>query len=295
METEASKDEAGSPPIKPFSWIKDPRSQFRRSISSVPQTVYDIITISGENDGEKECLARVRERSMAIYKETDLVPGEYEGGDVVWECSIDLCRYLCRNNVLIHGSVLELGCGHGLPGIWVLKEAWKRGDNQTTVCLTDFNEFVLDSTMSNIVLNVEAKDESSDEYVEWMVQHAPLGSGDWNELSKLLSSTTNCDACLPSGLPSDGLFDCIMAAETTYSRAAAIDTARFVIRHLKTGTGVAYIATKRYYFGVGGGSDAFREGIQSHAKSEEEFQIETVQVYDNGVGNIRELLRVTRR
>jgi predicted nicotinamide N-methyase len=36
----------------------------------------------------------------------------------VWECSIDLCRYLLECDVPVKGfRVLELGCGAGLPGI----------------------------------------------------------------------------------------------------------------------------------------------------------------------------------
>ena len=29
----------------------------------------------------------------------DLVKGEYEGGGTIWECSIDLVRYLVENNI----------------------------------------------------------------------------------------------------------------------------------------------------------------------------------------------------
>ena len=52
------------------------------------------------------------------------------GGFKLWECAIDLAAYLCRTWAIEHLSrdfeqaqthgrqkVLELGCGHGLPGI----------------------------------------------------------------------------------------------------------------------------------------------------------------------------------
>jgi hypothetical protein len=77
------------------------------------------------------------------------------------------------------------------------------------------------------------------------------------------------------------------------------------------------IATKRYYFGVGGGVDAFRRAcgsqnddkvhVQLQPQQEQDYQddsshhhhhvrrrlhVETAQVYDNGTGNIRELLKV---
>ena len=67
-------------------------------------------------------------------------------------------------------------------------------------------------------------------------------------------------------------------------------------RHLRHDTGVALIASKRYYFGVGGGTDAFRAACRIAVDdSETDLQVETLQVYDNGSGNIRELLQVKVR
>ena len=38
----------------------------------------------------------------------------YEGGMKIWECSIDLVKYLSETVVDLHGNkVLELGCGAG--------------------------------------------------------------------------------------------------------------------------------------------------------------------------------------
>jgi len=92
----------------------------------------------------------------------------------------------------------------------------------------------------------------------------------------------------------DGKFDMILAAETTYSSQASSDVANLLIKHLKVNTGVAFIATKRYYFGVGGGSDAFKAALSSASASltNVKFNVETVMVYDNGASNIRELLKV---
>jgi hypothetical protein len=97
----------------------------------------------------------------------------------------------------------------------------------------------------------------------------------------------------PAAVPPSGLFDFILAAETTYSETAAIETANIIARHLKPATGTAYIATKRYYFGVGGGTSCFCEALKR--QTEHRFDIEILQVYDNGVSNIRELLLVRCR
>jgi len=46
------------------------------------------------------------------------------GGLKVWECTNDLVEYISNGNALginSHTCVLEVGCGHGLPGIHALR------------------------------------------------------------------------------------------------------------------------------------------------------------------------------
>ena len=54
---------------------------------------------------------------------TDLVPGQYEGGLKIWECSEDLVSFLTQTRVagLEGRRVLELGCGAALPGLLAFK------------------------------------------------------------------------------------------------------------------------------------------------------------------------------
>uniref|UniRef100_A0A7S0CBI4 Uncharacterized protein n=1 Tax=Proboscia inermis TaxID=420281 RepID=A0A7S0CBI4_9STRA len=84
-------------------------------------------------------------------------------------------------------------------------------------------------------------------------------------------------------------FNIVLASETTYTIQSCNQTALLLRRHLKPQAGVAYVATKRYYFGVGGGSDAFRE-----AATKLQLRVDVAGVYDDGKSNIRELLKVTR-
>lgn len=52
---------------------------------------------------------------------SDLLSGVYEGGLKVWECTFDLLNYLEGEGVCFGGaSVLDLGCGAGLLGIFAL-------------------------------------------------------------------------------------------------------------------------------------------------------------------------------
>jgi hypothetical protein len=295
---------------------------------------------------------------------TDIDTHVYEGGGKVWECSCDLVQYLAAAAASAGSStersrddndpdddrqglhqcrighvgdetfyVLELGCGHGLPGCYLLREALaearrrrRRNKNNTAavvVVFTDYNESVLlDATISNIVLNCHQEDDNYDKdslaaettpiregdchdaddedaagdkvpVEDVVLEHLVLGSGDWLDMSQQLlnvSSSSSSSSSPTSKLPVDGKFDLIVAAETTYTELAARETAMLLYRHLRPNSGLALVATKRYYFGVGGGVDAFRMYAERLYDS---FVIETVDVVDNGSGNIREVLRVT--
>ena len=63
--------------------------------------------------------------------------GVYEGGRELWECAIDLVEWLAAHR-RPSGTVLELGCGRGLPGLWCLK----RGAQQ--VVFSDYDADVLE-------------------------------------------------------------------------------------------------------------------------------------------------------
>ena len=296
--------------------------------------------------------------------DTDLIPGIYEGGLKVWECSLDLCRHLAEEMVRLEqpnqgegsaaadanddddglstnndvyralsrtGKTMELGCGHGLPACLVLRELRKRwaeneesnnsaaggnagGIGGYSVLFSDYNEFVLrDATVPNVILNMDSDRPCPNDANEWGKVKGCVAcvSGDWMDLSSrlqagsILSNTSsaaggdggeNDASTMP--LRDDGRFDLILAAETTYTPESAKDTAELLGRHLRVNTGVGLVATKRYYFGVGGGADAFRRAaasvvVKAGLPGEEvgcELQVETVKSYDTGVG--RDLLRV---
>lgn len=296
-----------------FQLIKniEPRFSDRRNIG------LDYVTIdlnSGQESSTDispllQVCSNVGTRSDGILQDinrqnTDLLPGVYEGGLKVWECSIDLCRHLALHcdELLAEGSkILELGCGHALPSCFLLREGLLRNRNMM-VMLTDYNDFVLEGvSLSNIVLNTRelVNTEKLDSVIS---ERIVVGAGDWMSMSNQLSSGVLQDEDL--SLPQDGRFDVILAAETAYSTESAKETAVLLARHLKRGSGIGLVACKRYYFGVGGGSDAFRQAAASQriTASDEEsstsegveyrLTVETLKVYDNGAGNIRELLQI---
>lgn len=237
----------------------------------------------------------------------DLVPAVYEGGLKVWESSMDLVRYmheepdaalsLLNSLAQIPNSdnnrrlkFLELGCGHGLPSCYILRLAAHLGLlEKIQMVLADYNDFVLtDALVSNIVLNMANSSVGGQEVSSAdLAKCLQFGSGDW------------------FGLLDEHMLhqvDWIAAAETLYSVEAAKETAYLISRLLRPETGQAWVASKRYYFGVGGGVDAFctaAESItvdnvlsESNENIRYKLDVETVQVCDNGNANIRELLLV---
>ena len=302
-----------------FKWIQNETSGLthKEFLQNKKSTGESISLMHGIQDGRGagtgrspiNHVLRVQEESSSFQnRNIDLVPGVYEGGLKVWECSIDLCRYFLRKNVLIEGHILELGCGHGLPSIWLLKQAISRSSQKPVDCFvtfSDYNEFVIrDVTIPNVAINIRDSyfggTDSMDRtnmMEQLLNKNVAFGSGDWLVMSDLLlgknTDPVSLDQPLYPALPRNGLFDCILASETTYSENSTIETAELLSRHLKPGTGIAYISSKRYYFGVGGGTKCLCESLRK--QKTHEFHIEILEVYDNGAGNIRELLLVKSR
>jgi len=104
----------------------------------------------------------------ALLQKSDLIPQVYEGGLKIWECSVDLVRFLLSDHVEFRDrKVLELGCGAGLPGIFAHSQG-------AAVDFQDYNWEVIDFiTITNVLLNTvfthilddekkQQSDESSD-------------------------------------------------------------------------------------------------------------------------------------
>lgn len=72
---------------------------------------------------------------VAEKEHSDLVPGIYEGGAKIWECTHDLLNYMAYNfdeDEWPLNKVLDLGCGSGLIGLF----AFLRGS------MVDFHDYV---------------------------------------------------------------------------------------------------------------------------------------------------------
>ena len=184
------------------------------------------------------------------------------GGFKVWECSIDLCQYLvdlyqldsavpdgnaneeedwnhttCKQ--LQGKSVLELGCGQGLPGILCLHQGARN------VVFQDFNEEVLRSvTHPCVQKNVSSRKEVFDRVDRYV-------SGDWTTCSDVLGKHE---------------FDLILTAETIYEPKSVAPLLDLLEWCLNPNTGLVLVAAKVYYFGVGGGIAPFEEAVRNQGK-----------------------------
>lgn len=109
-----------------------------------------------------------------LDNELDIISGKYEGGLKIWECSYDLTNYLLSqvDFEVNRKDAIEIGCGHGFPGISALKLGFEH------VIFSDLNDEVLrEVTWKNILLNCSG---------EW--DRAECFSGNWLSLSDMLSS-----------------------------------------------------------------------------------------------------------
>lgn len=181
------------------------------------------------------------------YK-SDLIPGTYEGGYKLWECTIDLLEYLNKNTILFNQkSVLDLGCGTGLLGIFTLISGAQ------TVDFQDFNkEVLINTTMSNVLLNCEQKLNVSKFY-----------SGDWKSFTYFNEDT----------------YDLILTSETIYNVNNYTKLINLFEKKLKPPGGRILLIAKNYYFGVGGSISEFLNILNKSSK----LHSDTIWISTDGV------------
>ena len=208
--------------------------------------------------GHKTGLTPLLELSNSCH--SDLIPGIYEGGLKVWECAFDLVEYLAESEISFSGMrVLELGCGAGLPAIFALMKGARE------VHLQDYNPEVIDYvTMPSVLLNIAELKSTDGSYKFY--------SGDWSNFIELIPC---------------GYYDFILTSETIYSPTSQPKLLAALKHLLRPQGGVAYVAAKSYYFGVGGSVGSFTELTEKDGY----FDIEKCHVVDCEIS--REILKIS--
>ncbi|KAL3672565.1 hypothetical protein V7S43_001860 [Phytophthora oleae] len=208
-----------------------------------------------------------------ILTTSDVQTGVYEGGFKLWECAVDLVKFvedqLRQGKAQMPVSVLELGCGHGLPGIHAMQRGAQR------VVFSDYNKEVLElTTCPNVLRNV--KDEP-------MYSKAEFYAGAWSSMSQYMK-----EAELLS--EEQMQFDLILTAETIYTEAVAVELYQTIKRHLRRSPNSrALVAAKKYYFGTNGSVQHFVGMVQADGV----FKAETVWEERDCRSNIREIVQLT--
>ncbi|RCV11420.1 hypothetical protein SETIT_2G184100v2 [Setaria italica] len=227
---------------------------------------------------------RVSTSDVFGVKDSDLVPGKYEGGLKLWEGSLDLVKALNSDikegRLLLEGKrVLELGCGHGLPGIFAgLKGAG-------LIHFQDFNAEVLKClTIPNVKVNLfkESPEETCTS------RSVGFFAGDWSEMDKLLLTGDAKQDKTNSGDTEDKTYngyDIILMAETVYALSSLPNLYRLIKKCLHYPGGVVYMAGKKHYFGVGGGTRQFLRLIEEDGT----MQTERLNDVADGSSNVREV------
>ncbi|CAL9115278.1 unnamed protein product [Musa textilis] len=231
--------------------------------SSGPKSNVEPIVI---DDGLTLLKGRVSTFDVFGVVNSDLVPGKYEGGLKLWEGSLDLVKKLhleIEEGVLMLSGkrVLELGCGHGLPGIFAgLKGA-------AVIHFQDFNAEVLRSlTIPNVTVNLKKELNQQQPLLTSkpstsITADVRFFAGDWNEIHQLLPYVCSADQrkAADGGLEEktcDG-YEVILMAETVYSLSSLHCLYELIKRCMHRPSGVVYMAGKKHYFGVGGGTRQF--------------------------------------
>ncbi|KAJ0411161.1 hypothetical protein ATCC90586_005018 [Pythium insidiosum] len=217
------------------------------------------------NASDQQFIARTGAIS-SILTTSDLQTGVYEGGFKLWECAVDLVRYMANHERFrsMEGlDVAELGCGHGLPGIYALQ----RGANQ--VVFMDYNKEVLELTTCPNVLRNTQQDAA-------LYAKASFYAGAWSSVSQLLSAQGQHQQ-----------FDVLLTAETIYTEAVAIELFQTIKRHLRRSpSAAALVAAKQYYFGTGGSVQHFISLVQRDGA----LQADVVWEESDGRSNMRAIV-----
>ncbi|CAF1341332.1 unnamed protein product [Adineta steineri] len=184
-------------------------------------------------------------QKFELYK-SDLIPNIYEGGFKTWECSHDLVNYLKSiiENYQNITTVIELGCGSGLPGLELNKS------QQFHVDFQDFNREVVEQTGKQLKK-------------EKRMYNNRMFFGDWSDLINIIPSR---------------YYDIILTSETIYNISNYGKLVQLFDHALKP-QGVIYLAAKVYYFGVQGGVRQFEEFISKTGL----FNTRVLQIIDANV------------
>ncbi|XP_055964549.1 histidine protein methyltransferase 1 homolog [Sorex fumeus] len=209
--------------------------------------------------------------SRTFSAHSDLIPGVYEGGLKIWECTFDLLAYCTESAVQFAGKkVLDLGCGSGLLGLIALR----RGAQE--IHFQDYNSTVIQEvTIPNVAANAALEDTDEDPVLRCRGSNgAPkpgrcrFFSGEWSEF---------CKVVLDGAEPFEK-YDLILTSETIYN-PDYYQALHQTLQKLLARGGRVLLASKAHYFGVGGGVHLFEKFVEER----DVFETRTLKIVNEGL------------
>jgi len=225
------------------------------------------------------------DEEILIGETEDVRAATYEGGLKVWECTYDLIKVL--GGELRASSILEMGCGAGLPSSYVLYMLFRNNVRNVKLVVADYNESILRLvTAPNMLLTWLNATGRLPEELELDITPELIAQfqADLDERGIELQYLSG--AWSPQFVKLLPKFELILASETIYSPATLPTFTDVLLNCLDPNNGRALVAAKKIYFGVGGGIPEFVDALNQrgarHAFVNEEGE---------GVG--RAVLKVT--
>ena len=208
---------------------------------------------------------------------------------------------LSQNLCLAHNlafNILELGCGNALPTLALLRTLSCRYESllelsRITVSLQDYNQDVLEKTTLNNLINhvwgsvsnvtdvIQNKDKKKYEVTFHLLRtswerlileirnisrlssrdlKALLGNTARDEVPSKVYNSNVCSKSIEMDVPP--AYDLILGADVCFTDQATAEIAQCIVQNLRrVPHAKALIASKKYYFGTGGGSSHLSQAI----------------------------------
>jgi len=206
-----------------------------------------------------------------------------KSGQVAWECSHDLSaciqRELVREGGIASGivekngsavSILELGCGKGLPSLAFLCSLDRIGYSGSVYVLFQDKDA---STIESV----------TKPHIESVLKGLSTSFRDRVRVTYVACTWESLDIESESQ-------DVVLSSECIYRSDLFLSHASVLSRAMAP-DGVALIAGKRYYFGCGGGTIEFSDFL---SRSHPEWKVDLVETFEDGLSNTREILSVSK-